>query len=141
MLSQNAMNKEIVSDPLEAEDLWNDLNSNIALLTSLNIRLVLMFFGFSWGNKIYPGNWHDIPAVTKDIKDTIINFERAGHGSLASDNLELFVPEYNVRIHYSYEADIHLSYLEENAFVQPILNRWTINRWLLVHWSKQKGKI
>ncbi len=132
------MNREIVTDPLEPEDLWADLRTNLKLLNELQVKEVSLFFGYSWGSSIYPGDWHEITAATKTVEKTILDAEKATYGKLADDNLYLAVPSYRLRLHYSYESDIHLSYKDSNILVETILNRWSSDKWLLVHWSKQK---
>lgn len=47
------MNKEIVTDPLEAENLWNELKAVINDLNLMNCKRVYLLFGFSWGRDIY----------------------------------------------------------------------------------------
>ena len=68
-----AMNRELVTDPLDHEDLWSDLRANIELLTARGHSRVLAFFGFAWGRHIYPHQWYDMPmslmALEKKINE------------------------------------------------------------------------
>jgi hypothetical protein len=134
------MHIEIVSDPLEPDDLWNDLTANIQLLQTLNIPEVLLLFGFSWGKYIYQDQWQEIPTPTGSIAESIRRFEEVRYGQLSRDNLYLTVPEWQARVQYSYESDIHLSYEKTNPFVDSVMERWTSQRWLLVHWSDRRQK-
>ena len=132
------MYNEIVTDPLEPEDLWYDLKANINLLKELEIPEVLLFFGFSWGQHVYEDKWVDRPTPTAQIEEQIRQVETKDFGQIGHDNLYLTVPAFQVKIVYSHESDISLSYGQENPFVTAIINRWSEQRWLLVHWSKQK---
>lgn len=125
------MNREIVTDPLEAEDLWSDLRINIEMLNTMGVTKVLLLFGFAWGNAIYQGAWTDIPATPEEVEKRIAQAETEGHGKLGSDNLYITIPKLNARLQYSYETDIHLSYSQSNAFVNAILKRWSSQQWHL----------
>ena len=60
------MNRELVTDPLGLEDLWEDLRENIRLLKSSGYAKAMVFFGFGWGEHIYDGKWKDIPMSLDD---------------------------------------------------------------------------
>ena len=53
------MNREIVTDPLGAEDLWADLRTNIEFLKASGYTAAMVFFGVGWGGDIYEGQWKD----------------------------------------------------------------------------------
>ena len=124
------MNTEIVTDPLSVEDLWSDLRSNIQLLTKMQITRVNCLFGYSWGNLIYSGHWHDIPIALNEIEDLILRYQRKEYGLLGDDNLYISVPDLEVQLSYTYETDIHLAYASINRFVEQVKNRWDSDQWL-----------
>ena len=124
------MNRELVTDPLDREDLWADLEDNIDLLTAQGYTQVLAFFGFAWGNHIYEGRWHDLPITLADLEKRIAEAEEKGWGRLGQDNLYFTVSELPLRLSYSYENDIHMSYADDNEIVSLIRKRWLSNEWL-----------
>jgi hypothetical protein len=124
------MNTEIVTDPLAVEDLWFDLRSNIALLKKMQIASVNCLFGYSWGNFIYPGDWHEIPITLNGIEETIIGYQKMEYGQLGDDNLYISIPDLAVKLSYTYETDIHLAYAGINHFVEQVKNRWDSDQWL-----------
>jgi hypothetical protein len=124
------MNKELITDPLGIEDIRLDLGANIRLLKQLGINEVLVLFGFSWGRKIYEDTWTDIPLAPEQIEKRIAEAETKGFGRLGDDNLYITIASQDARLQYSYESDIHLSYSDENEFVETIRKRWLENDWL-----------
>lgn len=124
------MHALIVTDPLSVEDLWFDLRSNIQLLNKMQITSVDCLFGYSWGNFIYSGNWHDTPIVLDELEDLILQYQKKGYGQLGDDNLYISIPDLEVKLSYTYETDIHLSYGKINHFVEQVKNRWDSDQWL-----------
>lgn len=125
------MQKEIVTDPLSVEDLWSDLRMNIDMLKQAGVRQVLLLFGFSWGNFIYTAQWKDMAVSVDAVEGRILDAEKKGYGMLGDDNLYVTIPEFKIRLQYSHETDIHISYSESNAFVDALLERWMSNQWFL----------
>jgi hypothetical protein len=123
------MNKEIVTDPLSGEDLWIDLRKNIVFLEEIGITRVFLFFGFSWGDDVNEEEWKEIAVPTNEVAEMIVDCEAKGYGTLGDDNLYVGIPELDVKLQYSYETDIHLSYSEKNAFVDQVLARWASEGW------------
>ncbi len=124
------MNLELVTDPLDREDLWSDLRDNILLLTAHGYTRVLAFFGFAWGGHVYDDQWHDLPMALADLEKRIIEAEENGWGRLGQDNLYFTVTQLPIRLTYSYESDIHLSYTQDNDIVSRIRQRWLSRQWL-----------
>ncbi len=124
------MNMELVTDPLDREDLWPDLRTNLKLFGSCGHSHVLAFFGFSWGRHIYPDQWHDIPMTLVELEEQIMQAEEKGFGSLGSDNVYFTLADLPLRLSYSYESDIHLSYAREDDIVVQIRERWLSRGWL-----------
>lgn len=131
------MNRELVTDPLGAEDLWADLRTNIELLKASGYTRALVFFGFAWGKHIYENQWQDLPMELDVLEQRIVEAEKKGFGTLGSDNLYFTIEELPIRLTYSYESDIHLSYADENDIVQTIRERWISQGWLT---ESQKSK-
>jgi hypothetical protein len=125
------MNKEVVTDPLAHEDLWNDLRLTVARLEGLGATEVLLFFGYAWGRRIYSGPWVGMPVAIGAVPAMIADAEQQGFGSLGDDNLYLTVPSRDVKFLYSHESDIHLSYGPETPFVTETIGRWRANGWFL----------
>jgi len=124
------MNREIVTDPVGTEDLWADLRTNIELLKASGYTLALVFFGFAWGEEIYEDQWIEIPISLDDLETKIRNAEEKGFGSLGNDNLYFTIEELPLRLNYSYESVIHLSYSEGNEIALTIQKRWLSQGWL-----------
>ena len=124
------MNRELVTDPLDREDLWADLKTNIELLSASGYSRVLAFFGFAWGKHIYPDQWHDMPMSLAELEEQIMRAEEKGFGSLGSDNLYFTLADLPLRLSYSHESDIHLSYVREDDIVTQIRERWFEQGWL-----------
>ena len=124
------MNREIVTDPLGVEDLWADLRANIELLKVSGYTAALVFFGFAWGKDIYEGQWKEIPMLLDDLELTVHKAEDKGFGSLGNDNLYFTIEELQLRLNYSYESIIHLSYSEGNEIALTIHRRWLLQEWL-----------
>ena len=124
------MNREIVTDPLDREDLWADLRENIALLTAHGYTQALVFFGVAWGEHIYGEKWCDLPMPLADLEPRILEAETKGWGRLGDDNLYFTVEELPLRLTYSYESDIHLSYAGDHEIVSLIRERWRTQQWL-----------
>lgn len=125
------MNKEVTTDPLTADDLRLDLRQNIDWLRQSGITEVLLFFGYSWGNAIYEGQWEDIPTAVTAVQTMVTDAENKAFGYLGNDNLYITVPELKAKLLYGYETDIHLSYADKNDFVEAVVNRWKESGWLL----------
>lgn len=131
------MNRELVTDPLGVGDLWADLRANIQLLKSSGYTDALVFFGFGWGKHIYEDQWQDLPLELDDLEPRIIEAEQKGFGRLGSDNVYFTIEALPIRLNYSYESDIHLSYADENDIVSTIRERWLSQGWLT---ESQKSK-
>lgn len=125
------MNREVVTDPLDRGDLWFDLRENIILFNQIGITRVLVLFGFSWGKNIYAGPWKEQPISLDQLVQQVLEAEKKQFGKLGDDNLYVYVPEMDIRIQYSHEADIHLSYFQENIIVKKVLDRWFDKEWLI----------
>ena len=125
------MIREIVTDPLSAEDLWTDLHLNMALLQEIGIDEVLLLYGFAWGNAIYPGKWVDRVTATAQVESQVVKAEQNKYGRLGDDNLYITIPTSDIRLQYSYECDIHLSYASPDDLVKRIHKRWTANGWFI----------
>jgi hypothetical protein len=131
------MNRELVTDPLGAEDLWADLRTNIKLLKTAGYTEALVFFGFGWGKHIYEDQWQDLAMDLDAMEQRIVEAESKGFGSLGDDNLYFTIEALPIRLNYSYERDIHLSYSDENDIVSAIRERWLSQGWLT---ESQKSK-
>lgn len=125
-----AMNRELVTDPLAREDLWSDLRINIELLTASGHSRVLAFFGFAWGRHIYPDQWHDLPMSLLELEKQIVRAEEKGFGLLGSDNVYFTPTDLPLKLSYSFESDIHLSYAREDDIAARIRERWLSQGWL-----------
>jgi hypothetical protein len=125
------MIREVVTDPLDAADLWHDLHETIRLTEQLGLRDLRLFFGFAWGKQIYEGRWVEIATSPEQVEPRIADAERRQYGRLGDDNVYIRMPEIDVRVEYSYETVIHLSYAQDNAFVKATLNRWRSSQWLI----------
>ena len=124
------MNRELVTDPLGVEDLWADLRTNIELLKASGYNEALVFFGFGWGKHIYENEWRDLPMTLDALVQRVVEAQEKGFGSLGSDNLYFTIEALQIRLNYSYESDIHLSYADENDIVSTIRERWLSQEWL-----------
>ena len=126
-----AMNRELVTDPLDREDLWSDLRANIELLTACGHSRILAFFGFAWGKHIYPDQWYDMPMSLIELERQIVEAEEKGFGLLGSDNVYFTLTDLPLKLSYSYESDIHLSYALKDDIVTRIRERWLSRGWLI----------
>lgn len=124
------MNREVITDPLDRGDLWFDLRENVILFKQLGVTQPLVLFGFSWGKQIYDGPWTEQPISVDQLTHQVLEAEEKQFGKLGDDNLYIRVPEMDIRVQYSHETDIHLSYSDENIFVQNVLARWLERQWL-----------
>ena len=124
------MNREIVTDPVGVEDLWADLRANIELLRASGYTEAVVFFGFAWGKDIYEDQWVDISMSLDDLETNVRKAEDKGFGSLGNDNLYFTIQELQLRLNYSYESVIHLSYSEGNEIALTIQKRWLSQGWL-----------
>ena len=124
------MNREIVTDPLDREDLWSDLSANLELLGARGHSRVMAFFGFAWGRHIYTDQWHDMPMSLTEFEKQVIRAEEKGFGLLGSDNVYFTLTDLPLRLSYSYESDIHLSYALQDDIVTRIRDRWLSLGWL-----------
>jgi hypothetical protein len=136
-----SMQAEIVTDPLQGTDLRCDLEANLARLKALGVLEISLLFGFSWGKHIYEKEWKELPASPDEARMMVCRAEKLGFGRLGDDNLYLTVKKYNLRLQYSHEADIHLSFGTANSLVRDILDRWESNQWLYYNRSKALGKV
>jgi hypothetical protein len=125
------MIREVITDPLDAADLWADLRENLRLMQQMGIEEIRLFFGYSWGKHFYEDRWVEIPIPPAQVAQRIIDAERKQYGSVGDDNFYVRIPDIEVRLEYTYETDIHLSYTEENPFVVLVLERWSANEWLM----------
>lgn len=131
------MIREVVTDPLDAADLWADLRENLRLIQQMGLEQVRLFFGYSWGKHIYAGRWVEMPIHPAQVEQRIIDAEQHQYGSVGDDNFYIRIPDMEVRLEYTYETDIHLSYAEENAFVKTVLQRWSTNEWMMERKSRR----
>jgi hypothetical protein len=136
-----AMLAEIITDPLQGSDLKCDLEVNLAHLKTLGVRQVSLLFGFSWGKHIYAAEWKELPASPEEAIGLVSMAEKLEYGRLGDDNLYLSVEKFNLRLQYSHEADIHLSFGTPNRLVHDILDRWTAMQWLCYNTSKALTKV
>jgi len=125
------MIREVVTDPLDAADLWFDLRENIRLIQQIGLSDVRLFFGYSWGNHIYDGQWVEMATSPVQVEQRVADAERNHYGCVGNDNFYIRIPDIQVRVEYTYETDIHLSYATENAFVKTVLKRWISNEWMI----------
>jgi hypothetical protein len=131
------MIREVITDPLDAADLWADLRENLRYMQHIRIGEVRLFFGYSWGKHIYEDRWVEIPIHPAQVAQRIIDAERKAFGSVGDDNFYVRIPDIEVRLEYTYETDIHLSYADENSFVARVLERWRANEWMM---ERQKSR-
>jgi hypothetical protein len=136
-----AMHAEIVTDPLQGSDLRQDLELNLARIKALGVREVSLLFGFSWGKHIYEKEWKELPLSPDDALALVRRAEKQGFGKLGDDNLYLTVAALNLRLQYSHETDIHLSFSDPNQLVHEILDRWCALQWLCYNQSKTLIKV
>jgi hypothetical protein len=125
------MIREVVTDPLDAADLWHDLRETIRLAQQLGLSDLRLFFGFAWGKHIYEDRWIEIATSPEQVEPRIADAEHGQYGRLGDDNVYIRMPEIDVRVEYSYETVIRLSYAQDNAFVKATLNRWRSSQWLI----------
>lgn len=125
------MIREVVTDPLDVADLWSDLRQNIRLIEQMGLKDVRLFFGYSWGKHIYEDRWVEISITPDQVVQQIIDAEQKHYGSVGDDNFYIRIPDIEVRVEYTYETDIHLSYAGENSFVKKVLERWRTNEWMI----------
>ena len=125
------MNREMVTDPLGVEDLWSDLRINLESLKRLGVKEILLLFGFSWGKSIYreEKTWHEMPAALDEVEKLIFDAQDKGYGTLGQDNLYMSIHDFDARLQYSNDIDIHLSFGKMNPFVKSVLDRWRANEW------------
>lgn len=124
------MNRELITDPLDREELWSDLRTNIELLSTRGHSRVLAFFGFAWGRHIYPDQWHDMPMSLTAFEKQLVQAEERGFGRLGSDNVYFTLADLPLRLSYSCESDIRLSYAQNDDIVTRIRERWLSSGWL-----------
>ena len=124
------MNREIVTDPLGTEDLWTDLRTNIEFLKASGYTAAMVFFGVGWGGDIYEGQWKDIPMSLDDIETSVRDAEEKGFGSLGNDNLYFTIEELPLRLNYSSESVIRLSFSAGDEIASVMQKRWLSQGWL-----------
>ena len=124
------MNRELVTDPLGAEDLWADLKENVGFLKESGYAEAMVFFGYGWGEHIYEDKWKEVPVPLDDLEARIRDAENKGFGSLGKDNLYFTIEDIPIRLSYSYESVIHLSYSEGSDIASTIKERWLSRGWL-----------
>lgn len=134
------MQAEIVTDPLQGADLRLDLETNLARMKALGVLEISLLFGFSWGRHIYAKEWKELPVSLDEASASVRRAEKLGFGRLGDDNLYLSVEKFDLRLQYSHEADIHLSFGTPNPLVHDILDRWTAMQWLCYNTSKALAK-
>lgn len=136
-----AMLAEIITDPLQGTDLRHDLEVNLARMKALGVTGIWLFFGFSWGNHIYETQWKELPVSTDQAQALVHRAEKLGLGRLGDDNLYITVEKFDLRLQYSHEADIHLSFGAPNRLVHDILDRWRDMQWLCYNQSRALAKV
>jgi hypothetical protein len=132
---------EIITDPLQGSDLRHDLEVNLARMKALGVFEATLLFGFSWGQHIYDKQWKELPVSPDQVLGLVSRAERLKYGRLGGDNLYLTVAQFNLRLQYSHEADIHLSFDTPNRLVYDILDRWTAMQWLCYNKSRALEKV
>ncbi len=137
----NAMIAEIITDPLQGRDLRHDLGVSLAGMKALGVAEVSLLFGFSWGSRIYEKAWEELPVSPDQAQALVRRAEKQGFGRLGDDNLYLTVEKFNLRLQYSHEADIHLSFNTPNRLVHDILDRWAAMQWLCYNQSRVLEKV
>lgn len=136
-----AMHAEIVTDPLQGTDLRRDLEVNLARMKALGVLEISLLFGYSWGKHIYQTQWKEMTVSPDEAQSLVHRAEKQGFGELGDDNLYLSVEKYNLRLQYSHEADIHLSFGTPNRLVHDILDRWNAMQWLCYNQNRILAKI
>lgn len=135
------MHAEIVTDPLQGTDLRRDLEVNLARMKALGVLEISLLFGYSWGKHIYQTQWKEMTVSPDEAQALVRRAEKQGFGELGDDNLYLYVEKYNLRLQYSHEADIHLSFGTPNRLVHDILDRWNAMQWLCYNQNRTLAKI
>lgn len=136
-----ALHTEIVTDPLQGADLLGDLEVNLSRINALGVQQVSLLFGFAWGNHIYEKEWKELLLSPDEARALVRQAEKQGFGRLGDDNLYLTVEAFNLRLQYSHEADIHLSFGTPNPLVYEILDRWRDKQWLCYNQSSALKKV
>ena len=136
-----SMQSEIATDPLRGIDLRCDLEANLARLKALGVLEISLLFGFSWGRHIYETQWEELPSSPDEARMLVCRAEKSGSGRLGDDNLYLTVRKYDLRLLYTHEADIHLSFATPNHLVRDILYRWETNQWLCYNRNEALGRL
>jgi len=132
---------EIITDPLQRTDLRHDLEVNLARMKTMGVFEATLLFGFSWGQHIYEKQWKELPVSPDEVLALVNRAEKLEYGRLGDDNLYLAVEQFDLRLQYSHEADIHLSFGTPNRLVHDILDRWTAMQWLCYSKSRALEKV
>lgn len=136
-----AIHTEIVTDPLQGADLRHDLEANLTRMAAMGVHEITLLFGYSWGNHIYEKEWKDLAVSPAEVLALVRKAEKQGYGRMGDDNLYLTVDKFNLRLQYSHEADIHLSFATPNPLVRDILKRWIAMQWLCYNKSRALKKL
>jgi hypothetical protein len=136
-----AMHAEIVTDPLQAADLCYDLEVSIARMKALGVLEISLLFGYSWGGHIYEKKWKELLFSPDEALAFVRRAEKLAYGRLGDDNLYVTVDQFNLRLQYSHEANIHLSFGTPNRLVHDILDRWSTMQWLCYNNSRALKKV
>lgn len=107
---------------LNSSQRQSELYFLLELLYSHEVDGVELLFGAFWGNDYR--NWTPVFVYINEIVAEIALAESTQAGTFEEDDFTVIVNKYNAEILFCHEYNIHLSYNEENKFVNSLVAHW-----------------
>lgn len=117
------MEREILTYPVTAEQMNNELSFMVEYFSNKGIEKCSVLFGFAWGNDYYPGNeWLDEEIELKSLIQKVKEVEASNIGTIGKD--DLFVKVQELEFRFCHDSDVHIYFLNHNDDIEFYYSRW-----------------
>ena len=130
------MKREILTHPIEAAQLMDELSLFTQYFQDLGYEYCDALFGFAWGNGYYQGpSWQSVRLPLEGLVKEVQRVERTGFGQLGANDLFLSIPTLALKFRFCNDSDIHMEYDEPSEITEFFYQRWKSLSYTPAEWS------
>lgn len=137
------MSREILTYPLEPEQVRAELNHVVQYLISQGFESCEVEFGFAWGNEYYTGKeWGAVALELSMLPDEVARVESLGYGclgGLGQNDLYIAVPGLPLKFRFCNDSDIHISLDGPHYIAEALYERWRRLGYRPAEWMDSEG--